>query len=151
MFSLLASLVKPNDEFSLLKQLCYFKELDAVKVMLHSSLTHFPASNIIIGQESKLRIASDIDRKRSNLLVRFHALSLAPSEGFFFHPSCLYYRYCYNKINLLICSYTLLFLKNNSWEMCVSWILLNVLHLDFDSAQAISPHYMHGPDYVFAE
>lgn len=95
MFSLLASPVKQNDGFSLHKQLCYFKEPDAVKVMLYVSLTHFPAFNIsqsldmcvipfITGQDTKPRMASDIDRRRSALLVRFQGPFLALFQGFFF-------------------------------------------------------------------
>lgn len=135
MFSLLASLVKQNDGFSLHKQLCYFKEPDAVKVMLCVSLTHFPAFNIsqsldicvipfITGQDTKPRMASDIDWRRSTLLV---SPFLALFQGFFFSAFLSLLLALLKWLILSICSNSLLFFKNNSWEMCVPWILLNVL------------------------
>lgn len=62
--------------------------------MLYVFLTHFPAFDIsqsldicvisfITGQDTKLRMSSDIDRKRSALLVRFQGPFLALFQGFF--------------------------------------------------------------------
>lgn len=131
--------------FSPHKQLCYFKEPDAVKAMLCASLTHFPTSNItealdicgtpfMIGQDTKLRIPSDRDRKRSTLLVRFQALSLAPFQGFLFSSFLSLLLALLQWLILLICSNSLLFFKNNSWEMCIhQYSLMRYLlymHLD---------------------
>lgn len=106
--------------------------------MLFVSLTHFPASNIspsldicvipfITDQDTKLRMASNIDRRRSTLLVRFQGLFLALFQGFFFSAFLSLLLALLKWLILSICSNSLLFCKNNSWEMCVPWILLNVL------------------------
>jgi hypothetical protein len=67
----------------------------------------------IINQDTKLRMANEIDRRKSNLLVRFQALSLAQCWGF---PLLILLDNINNVIQyliLLLCSDSLLFFKNS--------------------------------------